>query len=85
MHNFGLERVAGILTYAVVICKDLHAHSKKKPNLPHKEENKLSEIRKQMSTFFKRFEEIHSVEMHKVCIGLTQSYSQVPAETNPNT
>lgn len=29
MHmNFGFEKVAGILTHAVVICKDLHAHSK---------------------------------------------------------
>jgi len=26
--NFGLEKVAGILTNAVVICEDLHAHSK---------------------------------------------------------
>lgn len=53
-------------------------------NLPHKEENKLSETRKQISTFFKSFE-VHSVEMNKICIGVTESYLQVPAQTNPNT
>lgn len=54
-------------------------------NLPHKEENKLSETRKQISTFFKSFEEVHNVEMNKICIGVTESYLQVPAQTNPNT